>query len=50
MRYVFLVAAVLALVARVTVFTDPSHIEALAIFGAFWLCAGIFLAGHFLAE
>jgi hypothetical protein len=50
MRYVFLVVALLALVARVTVFSDPNHIETLATFGAFLLSAGGFLAFTFLAE
>lgn len=47
MRYVFLIAALLAIVARVTVFAEPGHIEALAIFLAFWLCVGGYLAVSF---
>ncbi len=50
MRYVFLIGAVLALVARLTMFPDPSQIQAAAIFVVFFLCGGIFLAGQLLAD
>jgi hypothetical protein len=39
MSRVFVIGAALALAARLTVFAEPGTVEAVAIFGAFWLCA-----------
>jgi hypothetical protein len=49
MRRTLLIAAVLALMARMTVFADPGTEEAFISFAVFWACAAAYVVALVLA-